>query len=78
MVVGGAISSDPNRSTTGAGAGGAGVGLEACVRDSSGCVRDTGAGAGAEEVGVGRVGVSTGGYPLISPAHSNQYHVKLD
>ena len=62
VVMGGGISSEPNRSTTGAGA--AGDGLGACVRESSGCVRDgaaAGAGGGADEVGVGRVEVSTGG-----------------
>lgn len=36
VVIGGGTSSDPNRSTTGAGAGAAGVGLGACVRDNSG------------------------------------------
>lgn len=62
MVIGGGASSDPNRSTTGAAAG-AEDGLGACVRDKSGC-RDgaaAGAAAGADEVGVGRVDVSTGG-----------------
>jgi len=61
VVVGGGISSDPKRSTTGA--AGAGEGLGACVRERRGCVRAeaAGAGGGAEEVGVGRVDVSSGG-----------------
>lgn len=63
VVVGGGISSDPNKSTTGA--AGAGEGLGTCVRDKRGWVREgaaAGAGGGAEDVGVGRVEVSTGGW----------------
>jgi hypothetical protein len=61
VVVGGGISSDPKRSTTGAAV--AGEGLGACVRDRSGCVREAaGAGGGAVDVGVGLVDVSTGGW----------------
>jgi hypothetical protein len=60
VVIGGARSSEPNKSTTGA--AGAGEGLAACVRERRGCVRAApGAGAGAEYVGVGFVEVSTGG-----------------
>jgi hypothetical protein len=54
------MSSEPNRSTTGA--AGAGEGLGACVRDRRGCVREAGAGGGAVDVGVGLVDVSTGGW----------------
>lgn len=58
--MGGGISSEPKRSTTGA--AGAGEGLGACVRDKRGWVRDAaGAGGGAVDVGVGLVDVSTGG-----------------
>jgi len=60
VVMGGGISSEPKRSTTGA--AGAGEGLGACVRDRRGCVREAaGAGGGAVDVGVGLVEVSTGG-----------------
>lgn len=77
VVIGGGMSSDPNRSTTGAGA--AGDGLGACVRDNNGCVRDgaaAGAGAGAEDVGVGRVEVSTGGCIYVSSVRRRSDRVR--
>jgi hypothetical protein len=80
VVVGGGISSEPKRSTTGA--AGAGVGLGACVRDRRGCVREAaGAGGGAVDVGVGLVEVSTGGWMSArgrTAKHQTADHLLLD